>query len=110
MTLRSKSIQTALIRLSLIAGCTITALLFNSRAMRADDWEFRPSFYSHQPNPYLESIAPRPASRSAYRVPYFGAGPGFAIRGGYRYNRVAIQSGNSFDVTIFRQNWFEATP
>jgi hypothetical protein len=96
-------------RRAIVLSCYVAAILLANGA-RADDWIFRPSFYSHQPNPALEAIAPRPLSRSAYRLPVIGMNPGFAIRGGYRYNRMAIQSGNSYDVTIFRNDWLEVTP
>ena len=77
---------------------------------QAGEWMFRRSYYSHQVPPEIELQNPTPRSRSAYRGAYVGINPGFSIQGGYRFNRVVINSGNSSDVTILRRNWFEITP
>src|SRR5262249_10767835 len=56
-----------------------------STSAEAADWMFAPSYYSHADSPgNVAGIAP--ASRSAYRTPFVGAHPKFAIRGGYRFN------------------------
>jgi hypothetical protein len=89
-----------------VAACWLAAAVPPSPA---EDWMFRRSYYTHAPLPAYDWPSPE-LSRSAYRRAYIGAGPGFAIRGGWRYNTIVLQSGNSTDVTIQRENWFEATP
>ena len=66
---------------------------------------FRRSYYSHELPPSVAARYPRPRSRSAYRIPY-ARGAGFAVRGGYRLNRIYLQSGNSTDTTYIYENWF----
>ena len=85
--------------------CAGSALLAVGNTGQASDWMFRRSYYSHAPEP---SDVGYPESRSARRQPFAGAHPRSAIRGGYRYNNVVIQSGNSFDRTVIRENWFDA--
>jgi hypothetical protein len=109
MTSKTQQTRSSRSRIAGLMTCIVASFLLSSGAS-AEDWVFRPSFYSHAPNPALEAMAPRPLGRSAYRVPVIGAGPGFAIRGGYRINSMVLQSGQSVDMTIFRQGWFEATP
>jgi hypothetical protein len=72
----------------------------------AGDWMFRRSYYSHNVGPnVLDDAAP---SRSAYREPWVGAHPRFAIRGGWRFNSFVLQNGtNSVDRTFFRENWYD---
>lgn len=76
------------------------------QALDASDWMFRRSYFSHAAVP--GQAGAQPNSRSAYRQPFVGAHPRFAIRGGYRFNNVVIQSGNNVDRTIIRENWFDA--
>lgn len=94
----------------ILFSISFAAVALPSSTTQAEDFVFRRSYYSHVANDGLDALAPSPNNRSAYRFPITSSGPGFAIRGGYRINRMAIQSGNSYDVTIFRQNWFEVTP
>lgn len=77
-------------------------------AAPAQDWMFRPSYFSYPPDPAVDAAAPPIPPRSAYRRAFVGAGPGFAVRGGYRYNYIFLRSGNSVDVTVLREGWFEA--
>jgi hypothetical protein len=77
---------------------------------RASEWMFRRSYYSHNLPPEYAAHFPRPRSLSAYRRPYVGTGPGFAVRGGYRINRVFLRSGNSTDTTILYESWFQFLP
>src|SRR5262245_32205335 len=94
----------------ILCGLGLAAAGLLPSTAQAEDFLFRRSYYSHVANDGLDALAPIPTNRSAYRYPITSSGPGFAIRGGYRINRMVIQSGNSYDVTIFRQNWFEVTP
>lgn len=76
----------------------------------ADDWMFGRSYYSHRVPEELRDAWPRPESRSAYRRPYLGTTPGFSISGGYRINRTFLRSGNSTDLTVYRQDWVREWP
>ncbi len=77
-----------------------------STGAEAGDWMFRRSYYSHNAGPaVLDDSAP---SRTAYREPWVGAHPRFAIRGGWRFNSFVLQNGtNSVDRTFFRENWYD---
>lgn len=86
----------------------------------ADDWMFRPSYYSHVPDISVppdggQAIAdasvpfPQPMPRSAYRPAFTQLGPGFAVRNTYRFNVYRLWSGRSFDTTIYRQFSLEGT-
>jgi hypothetical protein len=92
----------------LTAGLLIVAGLacFATASADASDWMFRRSYYSHSAGPgAMDESAP---SRSAYREPWVGAHPRFAIRGGWRFNSFIIQNGtNSTDRTFFRENWYD---
>ncbi len=83
-------------------------------ALHAEDWMFRPSFYSHEIPPEMADRIPNPAhqwlTHPAYRPAYLSNRPGFSVNGGFRYNRVYIQSGNSSDLTVYRRNWFFIEP
>lgn len=73
---------------------------------------YRPSYFAGRPThgPARDNWAaerPLPHSRSAYRRPLVGGGFGFAARGGYRYNRIYLQSGLSTDVTVIREDWLD---
>lgn len=78
----------------------------SGEAADAGDWMFRRSYYSHNTGPAAtDDAAP---SRTAYREPWAGAHPRFAIRGGWRFNTYVIQNGtNSTDRTFFRENWYD---
>jgi hypothetical protein len=71
---------------------------------------FRRSYFSHEVPPDLAKTMPRPTSRSAYRRAMIHTSPGFAIRGGYRFNTIIMRSGNSTDVTVTRENWYNIRP
>lgn len=86
----------------------------------ANDWMFRPSYYSHVPaadahaapdqmTAQFDPLFPQPVPRSAYRPAHAQLGPGFAVRGAYRYNVYRLWSGRSYDTTIFRHFSFEGT-
>ena len=87
------------------------ALLTAEAPARGNDWMFRRSYFSHaQPHDVPPHAEFYPGSRSAYRRPWVGTSPGFAARGGYRYNTLFLRSGNSVDFTVIRENWFEINP
>jgi len=71
---------------------------------------YRRSHYSHRLSLERADLFPRPRSRSAYRRSYVGTGFGYAVRGGYRFNRIYLRSGNSTDLTIIREDWFDVRP
>ena len=79
-------------------------------AEAADGWMYRRSYYSHEIPPEVQQTLPMPEHRSAYRPAVTPYGPGFAIRGGYRINRIFLQSGLSTDLTVIRQGWFDVRP
>lgn len=97
--------HTRFLRLSLLTF--FAGLLPAGNTLHASDWMFRRSYFSHAAVPG-QSAAGLPSSRSAYRQPFVGAHPRFAIRGGYRFNNIVIQSGATSDRTIIRENWFDA--
>ena len=79
---------------------------FAQAPVKGDDWMFGRSYYSHgdRPRPVNGEVA---TSRSAFRQPFVGAHPKFAIRGGWRYNNINIPNGNGSDSTTIRENWFD---
>lgn len=97
--------------LPLALSLVVTGFAAFAENVHADDWMFRRSYYSHvvpgEPPPPAESV---PQIRSAYRSPYVGTQPGFAVRGVYRFNRISIWSGNSNDTTYLREGWFNTRP
>lgn len=77
----------------------------------AGDWMYRRSYFNDsasggEPNPLVPDLR----SRWAYRRPYLGTGFGFAARGGYRFNRIFLRSGQSTDLTVIREDWFDVRP
>lgn len=98
-------------RLVLICAFLLSAAAYsNAEVWAADGWMFRRSYYSHEVPAEVQAQLPLPESRSAYRPAVTGFGPGFAIRGGYRINRIFLQSGQSTDLTVIRQGWFDVRP
>ena len=81
-----------------------------TQQLQADQWMFRRSYHSHVIPENMQHNYPRPESRSAYRRPVVHHRPGFAIRGGYRYDTMFLRSGSSTDVTVYRENWFDFRP
>ncbi len=77
---------------------------------QAEHWMYRRSYYSHQLPPEIQSQYPLPLSRTAYRPTFMRSGPGYNVRGGYRIKRFFLRSGNSTDMTIYREDWFDARP
>ncbi|MCA9040992.1 MAG: hypothetical protein KDA65_11640 [Planctomycetaceae bacterium] len=91
----------------ILAGCLL-ALIFCGSASEAADgsWMYRRSYFSHAPDPYSEIQYPQPVSQSAYRPAYHGVHPGFAVKSGYRINRIQFQTGSGgFDTTIQYEGW-----
>ena len=76
----------------------------------ASAWMFRRSYFSHDVPPELAANYPVPVSYSAYRPAIVSPYPGFSVNGVSRFNRVLIQSGNSFDSTILRSNTVRFQP
>ncbi len=100
--------------ITLLAVLTIS--LTQAGAASANDWMFRRSYYSHalvdqsaDAPAEQGSMFPQPVPRSAYRPAHAQIGPGFAVRGHYRYNVYRLWSGRSLDTTIFREFSFEGT-
>jgi hypothetical protein len=88
----------------------LAALTVVPQPAAGEDWMFRRSYFSHEVPPELKEVFPVPESRSAYRRAYVGGRYGIAIRGGYRYNSVYLQSGSSVDYINVRENWVEVVP
>ncbi len=99
-------------RLCLIVALFSLFLLSSAmtQQVQADKWMFRRSYHSHVIPETMQHKYPRPESRSAYRRPVVHYRPGFAIRGGYRYDSMILRSGSSTDVTVYRENWFDFRP
>jgi hypothetical protein len=99
-------------RLTATLAVVIGLCQFASNRAAADDqgWMFRRSYFSHVLPPEIQARYPVPESRSAYRRPLVILAPGFGVRGSYRYNTIEIFDGNSTDVEIYRQFWFQTEP
>ncbi len=93
-----------------IFAVTICLALTMQSSAKSAEWIYQRSYFTHDLPPAFARKYPIPESRSAYRPAYVGNGPGFSIRGGYRYNNYTLRSGSSTDTTIFRKNWVEITP
>jgi hypothetical protein len=94
--------------LAVVAGLSLVPL---SRASAEDQgWMFRRSYFSHVLPPQIQARYPVPESRSAYRRPIVNLSPGFGVRGIYRYNPIEIYDGQSVDIEIYRQFWFQMEP
>jgi hypothetical protein len=106
-SIRSTRTRVCLALIGLTAG---VVSLGSDTPAAAGELMFRRSYYTHDIPPELEEVYPRPASRSAYRPALVGTTPGFAIRGAHRFNRIFLRSGNSTDLTIIREDWYELTP
>lgn len=96
--------------MKILLGIMFAGLGFFPGALRAEDWMFRRSYYSHHVPLEHRAQFPPPQRRTAYRPAYVGITPGFAVRGVYRYNRIQLGQGRNSDVTIYRQDWFEEQP
>lgn len=94
--------------LAFAIGCL--ALFALSSEATAGDWIYRRSYFSHEVPPEDPGFVPYPKSRSAYRRAYVNASPGFAVRGGYRFNRIYMRDGLSTDLTVIREDWFQVRP
>ncbi len=102
---------TRLTRLAVtLAIALIAGLVANSSASADESWMYRRSYFSHVLPPQIQARYPVPESRSAYRRPYVNLSPGFGVRGSYRYNPIQIYDGQSTDVEIYRQFWFQTEP
>ncbi len=77
---------------------------------RGEDWMFRRSYYSHLAPGERPAPEDVPEIRSAYRRPYVQTQPGAAARRIYRFNRINIPNGNSFDSTIIYEGSFNERP
>lgn len=97
-------------RLRRLAGLTLLLLPFIPETSHAADWMYRRSYYSHQLPPEAQAYYPQPEMRSALRRPFVGMTPGFAARGGYRINRILLRSGNSTDLTVIYNDWYQLQP
>jgi len=83
------------------------ALGMSAPLSHAGNWIFRRSYYSHQIPSQLQHKYPLPHSRSAYRPAVTGVRPGYAVRGGYRYNRILLRGNGSTDITVIREFWHD---
>ena len=114
MTLTMNNLTAPIHRNRLRLTTALFSLFLLNSAMtqhvQAEKWMFRRSYYSHVIPENMQHNFPRPVSRSAYRRPLVHHRPGFAIRGGYRYDRMILRSGSSTDVTVYRENWFDFRP
>lgn len=78
--------------------------------VRAVDWAFRRSYFSHVPPQGMEPTYPVPESRSAYRPAYYREAFGFSVRSAYRINNFVIQNGNRSDRTFYQEGYVEFEP
>jgi hypothetical protein len=76
----------------------------------AADWRFQRSYFSHRMPPDYYTYVDLPRSRSAYRPAYPNPLPGFSAQGGFRFNRIQINSGTSSDTTIIHEGWLQWRP
>ncbi len=92
----------------IISAAWLALVVLPAANVTAEGWMFRRSYYSHAVPP--QAGLPLPESRSAYRPAAVHYTPGFAVRGGFRINRIFIRSGQSTDLTVIRQDWFDVRP
>jgi hypothetical protein len=95
--------------------CLIPAVLFlgimqPARPLEASEWMFQQSYFSHNLPAEVAEMYPQPESRYAYRRAYANFAPGVSVRGEYRYNTIILRNGNSTDVTVYREDWFQFQP
>jgi len=109
---------------NLFSLAVLSLILSSATDAHAADWMYRRSWFSHNPVPMEMAGAadgpgavmhsapefPVPEPRSAYRPAIPQRGPGFSVRGAYRYNVYRLFSGQSQDTTIFRQFHYEQSP
>jgi hypothetical protein len=88
----------------------VCGALLSGGVARGDDWMFRPSYFTHAPAASQPRYITPPMYRSAYRPAVTGLTPGFAVRGGYRWNHITLGTGRFADVTILRGGFFEQQP
>jgi hypothetical protein len=96
-------------RLYLLLACLIL-IVSELTAAEADagNWMYYRSYFTDSiPGEPPTSLVPNLQSRWAYRRPIAGTGYGFAVRSGYRYNRIFLRGGQSTDTTIIREDWFD---
>ena len=93
-----------------VLGAALLLGFFANNPARASDWIYRRSYFSHEIPPEEAEHRSFPESRSAYRRAYVNTGPGFAVRGGYRFNRIYMRDGTSTDLTVIREDWFQVRP
>lgn len=91
-------------RYLILAACFLVA--FAADRAFGGDWRFRRSYYTHEIPRELAQRYPYPPSRSAYRPAYISPYPGFTVQGGFRINRIQINSGSSSDSTYIYEGWF----
>ena len=97
-------------KLILAAFCGAMAIALWPGCVRADDWMFKRSYYSHSPPPGVEPSHPLPESRSAYRTAFYREAFGGSFRSAYRWNNYVIQSGPRTDRTWYREGYIEFDP
>ncbi|WP_145263227.1 hypothetical protein [Calycomorphotria hydatis] len=85
-------------------------LCFAANVQAEDEWMFRRSYFSHDVPPEIASTLPTPQSRSAYRPAFVNPNVGISVSGGWRYNRVVIQSGQSRDTILLRRGFVRVQP
>ena len=98
-------------------------ILLGTLPAEGADWAFRRSWFSDAPAVSYQTAVPgaafsmhalppqaMPNSRSAYRPAIPQRGPGFSIRSKSRWNIYRLNSGRSYDTTIYREFSYEETP
>lgn len=102
---------------------TLGTIVLGVLPAEGGDWMYRRSWFSHEPAMSQEFAAPGaphgmtslpphmlPQTRSAYRPAIPQRGPGFSIRGKYRFNFYRLFNGRSYDTTVFREFSIEESP
>lgn len=88
----------------------VLATLGTTASVEASTWMFQPSYFSQGVPARTKAHIPSLNGRAAYRRPFVNLAPSGSVRGGYRFNRVQIQSGNSIDTTFIRENFYQFQP
>ncbi len=79
-------------------------------SLRADEWIYRRSYYSHAPVDGAQPQHPLPEHRSAYRPAYYREAQGFSVRSAYRINNYVLRNGPRSDHTIYQEGYIEFNP
>ncbi|MBA4031776.1 MAG: hypothetical protein C0478_12925 [Planctomyces sp.] len=78
--------------------------------VRAEDWMFRRSYFTHTPPEGVQPEPWLPRSRSAYRTAYYGEIPSLSFRSEFRINNRVLRNGPRTDHSIQSEGFIQIQP